>query len=308
MRCATSNGTDVEDLEERNSEMQTDRRNLADKLVLVTGAGTGIGQGVALELARQGADVVLHYNESAQGAIEAVEEIRALGRRAVAIQADLGRVADCTRLVDEAATFLGGLDGLVNNAGVTLTIDFLGVTEEIFNRIYFINIRGQFFCAQHAVRYMIERGLEIQSRSPQVDWCGGSIVNISSVHSFSGAPGHSVYAGTKGAINAFSRELAIELCPAHIRVNALAPGPIEVPRNWKTDPSYTREIGNQFAPWGRIGLPQDVGYAAAYLLSDAAEYMTGQVIFLDGGQTAEMVVPLKTPYQRIIRKYTDPPI
>ncbi len=107
-----------------------------------------------------------------------------------------------------------------------------------------------------------------------------------------------MYAGTKGAINAFTRELAIELCPVHIRANVLAPGPIEVSRNWKVDPGYTREIGNKFAPWGRIGLPQDVGYAAAYLLSDAAEYMTGQVIFLDGGQTSEMSVPIKSSYPR----------
>ncbi len=285
--------------------MEREACNLVDKLLLVTGAGTGIGQGVALELARQGADVVLHYNESAQGAKEAVEQIKSWGRRAMAIKADLGQVTECYRLVDEAATFLGGLDGLVNNAGVTLTIDYLEVTEELFNRIYFINIRGQFFCAQQAVRYMIKRGHEIQNRNPNARWCGGSIINISSVHSFSGAPGHSIYAGTKGAINAFSRELAIELCPAHIRVNVLAPGPIEVERNWRIDPNYTREIGNQFAPWGRIGLPQDVGYAAAFLLSDAAEYMTGQVIFLDGGQTAEMSVPIKTPYRRIIGKYSD---
>jgi glucose 1-dehydrogenase/3-oxoacyl-[acyl-carrier protein] reductase len=285
--------------------MEKDSCNLADKLILVTGAGTGIGQGVALELAHQGADVVLHYNESAQGAKEAVEQIKSLGRRAMAIKADLGQVTECYRLVDEAATFLGGLDGLVNNAGVTLTLDFLETTEEIFNQIYFLNIRGQYFCAQQAVRYMIKRGQEIQSRNPNVPWCGGSVVNISSVHSFIGAPGHSVYAGTKGAINAFSRELAIELCPAHIRVNVLAPGPIEVQRNWRIDPNYTHEIGNQFAPWGRIGSPRDVGYTAAFLLSDAAEYMTGQVIFLDGGQTVEMSVPIKTPYRRIIKKYTD---
>ncbi len=109
---------------------------LEDKLILVTGAGTGIGQGVAIELARQGADVVLSYNESAKGAMEAVEQIIALGQRAKAIKADVGRVVDCRRLVDEAAIFLGGLDGLVNNAGVTLTTDFMDVTEEVFDRIY----------------------------------------------------------------------------------------------------------------------------------------------------------------------------
>jgi NAD(P)-dependent dehydrogenase (short-subunit alcohol dehydrogenase family) len=265
--------------------------SLEGKLILVTGAGTGIGQGVALEAARQGADVVLSYSSSAKGALEAVEAIKGMGRRATAIQADLGKVSDCQRLVDEAVTFLGGLDGLVNNAGVTLTLDFQDVTEEDFNRIYFLNIRGQFFTSQRAVQHMIERGQTLQQRGEV--WAGGSIVNVSSVHGFIGCPGHSVYAGTKGAINAFSRELAVELCPAHIRVNVLAPGSIEVPSYFSNDSSYTREVGNSIVPWGRIGLPQDCGYMATFMLSDAAEFMTGHVLYFDGGLTAKMALPIQ---------------
>jgi NAD(P)-dependent dehydrogenase (short-subunit alcohol dehydrogenase family) len=265
--------------------------SLEGKFVLVTGAGTGIGQGIALEVARQGADVVLSYSNSAKGAQEAVEEIKGMGRRATAIHADLGQVTDCQRLVDEAVAFLGGLDGLVNNAGITLTLDFQNVTEDDFNRIYFVNIRGQFFTAQRAVRYMIERGQALQQRGES--WAGGSIVNISSVHGFVGCPGHSVYAGTKGAINAFSRELAVELCPAHIRVNVLAPGSVEVQSYFSNDPCYTREFGNSIVPWGRIGLPRDCGYMAAYMLSDAAEFLTGQVIYFDGGLTAKMALPIQ---------------
>lgn len=264
---------------------------LEGKLVLVTGAGTGIGQGVALEAARMGADVVLSYSSSARGALEAVEEIRGMGRRAAAIQADLGQVAECQRLVDEAATFLGGLDGLVNNAGVTLTLDFQDVTEDHFNRIYFLNIRGQFFTAQRAVPYMQARGQALRERGET--WAGGSIVNVSSVHGFVGCPGHSVYAGTKGAINAFSRELAVELCPAHIRVNVLAPGSIEVESYFSNDPDYTHERGNALVPWGRIGMPSDCGYMAAFLLSDAAEFMTGHVLYFDGGLTAKMALPIQ---------------
>ena len=113
---------------------------LEGKLVLVTGAGTGIGQGVALELARQGADVALHYSSSAEGAQQAASEIVAMGRRAATVQADLGVVADCRRVVDKAIAFLGGLDGLVNSAGITSTINFLDVTEEQFNSGYNINI------------------------------------------------------------------------------------------------------------------------------------------------------------------------
>jgi NAD(P)-dependent dehydrogenase (short-subunit alcohol dehydrogenase family) len=269
--------------------------SLEGKLILVTGAGTGIGQGVALEAARQGADVVLSYASSAKGAQEAVEEIKGMGRRATAIQADLGNVADCIRLVDEAATFLGGLDGLVNNAGITLTLDFLDVTEEHFDRIYNLNIRGEFFCAQQAVRHMIKRGEAIRRQLPDKVWAGGSIVNISSVHGFVGCAGHSVYAGTKGAINAFTRELAVELCPLHIRANVLAPGSIEVESYFRNIPEYNRDFGNSLVPWGRIGLPQDCGYIASFLLSDASEFMTGHVLYFDGGLTAKMALPFQPP-------------
>lgn len=265
--------------------------SLEGKLVLVTGAGTGIGQGVALEAARQGADVVLSYANSARGALEAVEAIQGMGRRATAIKADLSQVVECTRLVDEAVAFLGGLDGLVNNAGITVTQNFEDVTEELFNRIYFLNIRGQFFTTQRALHYMLQRGEALRARGEQ--WAGGSVVNVSSVHGFVGCPGHSVYAGTKGAINAFSRELAVELCPAHVRVNVMAPGSIEVQSYFGPDSGYTREKGDSSVPWGRIGLPQDCGYLAAFLLSDAAEFMTGQVLYFDGGLTAKMALPFQ---------------
>ncbi len=267
--------------------------SLEGKFILVTGAGTGIGKGIAIEAARQGADVALSYSHSAKGALEAVEEIKGIGQRAIAIQADLSVVSECRRLVDEATAFLGGLDGLVNNAGVTLTLDFQEVTEEHFNRIYFLNIRGQFFTAQRAVSYMIERGKLLQQRGEV--WAGGSIINVSSVHGFVGCPGHSVYAGTKGAINAFSRELALELAPSRIRVNVLAPGSIEVASYFAGDSDYTRDFGNSLVPWGRIGLPQDCGYMAAFMLSDAAEFMTGHVLYFDGGLTAKMALPIQPP-------------
>jgi NAD(P)-dependent dehydrogenase (short-subunit alcohol dehydrogenase family) len=268
--------------------------SLEGKRVLVTGAGTGIGQGIALAAAHAGADVALHYASSAAGAMEAVSQISALGGRSIAIQGNLTSVAECRRVVDEAAAFLGGLDGIVSNAGVTLTSDFLGVSEEQFDRIYGLNIRGQFFCAQQAVRHMIQRGEELRNAAEKI-WAGGSVVNISSVHGLVGCPGHSVYAGTKGAINAFSRELAVELLPAHIRVNVIAPGTIEVPSYWKVQPDYTREFGNFMVPWGRVGLPADVAHLAVYLLSDASEFMTGQVLYLDGGLTAKMALPYQPP-------------
>lgn len=275
--------------------MTDDKMRLDGKLILVTGAGTGIGRGVALELGRRGADVVVSYNGSATGAQEVVEELTGMGRRAAAIQANVGVVSECYRLVDEAAAFLGGLDGLFNNAGLTLTQDFLSVTEAQFDKIYHVNIRGEFFCCQRGVQHMLARGAALRRDHPEREWAGGSIVNMSSVHAAAGFPNHSVYAGTKGAINAFSRELAVELCPVHIRVNVMAPGSIEVPSYFKTDPNYSRDLGNSMVPWGRVGAPEDCGYLAAFLLSDAAEFMTGHVLYFDGGLTAKMAIPYEPP-------------
>src|SRR5262249_45180950 len=144
------------------------------------------------------------------------EAIIQLGRTAVTVHGDLGRVGECVQAVDAAARALGGLDILVNNGGVTRTDDFLRTTEALYNEGFDINMRGYFFCAQRAVHHMPARG--------------GAIVNITSVHGFAGFPGHTAYAATKGAINAFTRQLAIELAERHIRVNAVGPGLIEVPR------------------------------------------------------------------------------
>jgi glucose 1-dehydrogenase/3-oxoacyl-[acyl-carrier protein] reductase len=234
----------------------------------------GIGRGIALELARQGHAVAIHYGQSGSGAEEAASQIERDGGRAVVIGGNLRDIGECRRVVDEAAEALGGLDVLVNNAGVTRSRDFADTDEGAFAEMFELNIRAYFFCAQRALPHLLRRG-------------GGSIVNISSIHGGGGFPKHAGYAATKGAVNAFTRALAIELAPQRVRVNAIAPGIIEVPRYFEM-PGYTTDFGHTLVPWGRVGTPGDIGAAAAYLVSDAAEFVTGQVLYVDGGTNARM--------------------
>jgi NAD(P)-dependent dehydrogenase (short-subunit alcohol dehydrogenase family) len=249
------------------------------KRVLVTGAGTGIGKGIALEFARQGADVVLHCSHSLAGAEEAVQEARRCGVKAQVFQADFDKVPEVQELARKAVAFLGGIDVLVNNAGITLNKPFLKCTVEQFDKLYHVNMRAQFFLTQQVVEDMLTRGK-------------GAICNLTSIHGLQGAPEHAIYAGTKGAIIAYTRALAVELAWRGIRVNAIAPGWVTVENYYSAFPGFDEKQAQQTAsekvPVARYGLPEDIAKIAVFLCSDDAGYIVGQTIVADGGTTSLM--------------------
>jgi glucose 1-dehydrogenase len=253
----------------------THTRRMEGKRVLVTGSGTGIGRGVALEFAREGAAVVLHYAHSEAGAASAVDEIRSAGGTAEAFQADLADIEQVRGLASQAVDFLGGLDVLVNNAGITMNKPFLQVTPEQFDTLYDVNIRGMYFLTQAAVPTMIEQG-------------SGAVINLTSVHAFAGMTEHTIYAGTKAAIVGFTRVLALELATKGVRVNAIAPGWILVENHLKVLGEFDQQSAGSTIPAGVIGAPHDIGKLALFLASDESRYIVGQTLVIDGGQLAIM--------------------
>ena len=244
---------------------------LAGKTALVTGASKGIGASIAKHLAAAGASVVVNYASSKAGADKVVAEITAAGGTAVAIQGDVAKPADITRLVAEAKTAFGKLDILVNNAGVYEMAPLEAITPEHFHRQFNINVLGLLLTTQEAVKIFPATG--------------GSVINIGSVVSSLTPPASAVYTGTKGAVGAITGVLAKELGPKGIRVNALNPGIVE------TEGTHTAGfIGSDFekhavtqTPLGRTGQPQDIATIAVFLASDDSGWVTGEELRAGGG-------------------------
>jgi 3-oxoacyl-[acyl-carrier protein] reductase len=243
---------------------------LPGKVALVTGAQQGIGRGIALALARAGADVGINYLDDAGAAEKVAQEVRAAGPRAVVVQGDVARPEQAEAMVATVVRECGALDVLVNNAGMFPRVPFLEMRESDWDFVLDINLKGSFFCAQAAARAMIAAGRR------------GAIVNLASA-AIRGAPRGVHYSASKGGVVAMTRAMALELAPHGIRVNAIAPGLTDTaqPRYGHSEAELA-ELARAI-PLGRMGQPDDVASVAVFLASEAARFVTGQTIHVNGG-------------------------
>lgn len=244
---------------------------LKGKVAVVTGASKGIGAGIAKGLGAEGASVVVNYSSSKENADRVVAQIKDKGGKAIAVQGDMSKAGDITRLFDEAKKAYGTVDVLVNNAGVYQFDPIEAVTETEFHRVFNTNVLGPILAIREAVKHFPASG--------------GSVINVSSVVSEIAVPNSVVYSATKGAVDAVTRVLAQELGARHIRVNTLAPGGVE------TEGTHTAGIiGSDFekqmvakTALGRIGQPEDISKVAVFLASDESSWMTGERLVASGG-------------------------
>ncbi len=246
---------------------------LQGKVALVTGAGTGIGQALAVRFAREGATIGINYHQNADGARETLRQVEAQGGRGALFQADVRSATEARGLVDRVAERFSRLDALVNNSGITSWGSFLEYTPEAFDDVVATNLRGAYFGSQAAARRFIAQ------RTP------GRIVFLSSLAGVHAMPYLSAYSMTKAALRMLAQSLGLELGPHGITVNAIAVGPTLNERNLHDDPEYDAHWG-QVVPVGRAARPEDTCGAAVYLCSDEATYVNGTTLAVDGGWSA----------------------
>jgi glucose 1-dehydrogenase len=258
-----------------------EHRPLRGQKALVTGANSGIGEGVARALGAAGADVVVNYVSHAEAALRVADDIARGGVQSLAIRADVSQEGDVEAMFEQMVSAWGGVDILVNNAGLQRDAAFTEMTLPQWNTVIGINLTGMFLCSRAAVPVMIKQGVR-----PEVSRAAGKIICISSVHETIPWAGHVNYAASKGGVKLLMQSLAQEVAGHRIRVNSIAPGAIQTPINrpaWETPAALASLL--TLIPYGRIGQPEDIGRAVAWLASDDADYVHGQTIFVDGGMT-----------------------
>ena len=248
---------------------------------LVTGASSGIGAGIARALARAGASVAVNYARDDAAALRVVSDIEQGGGRAFAVKADVSREDDVRAMFRRAVETLGGLDLLVNNAGLQADAPLIEMTLAQWNRVLGVNLTGQFLCAREAAREFLGR-----SEGPGQGRSRGSIICISSVHDVIPWAGHANYAASKGGVSMLMKTLAHELADRGVRVNAISPGAIKTPINreaWSTTAAEAALL--RLIPCGRVGEVDDIGRAAVWLASEQSDYVHGATLYVDGGMT-----------------------
>lgn len=245
---------------------------LSDKVAIVTGGNSGIGRAVVLELARQGAKVVIDYIAHPEATSAVEQEVKALGSQAIGIEADVSKVEDLKKLVAAAVSQFGRLDIMVNNAGVETRTSILNTTEEQYDKVLEINLKSAFFGTQVAAQQMIKQG------------GGGRIINITSVHEDWPMPGNTAYCLSKGGMRMLTRTAGVELAPHNILVVGVGPGAVATPINLGTmkDPKLMAKL-DAAIPLGRIAQPEEIASVVAFLAGDGASYITATTIFSDGG-------------------------
>lgn len=254
---------------------------LKGQKVLVTGANSGIGKGIAIAMGQAGAAVVVNYVEGPDAANGVVDQIRKSGGQAYAYQADVSSEEHVAAMFQHMYQEYGTIDILVANAGLQRDAAFHEMTLDQWRKVLDVNLTGQFLCAREAVREFTRRGVV-----PSVSCAAGKIICMSSVHQEIPWAGHANYATSKGGIKLLMESLAQEVAPKHIRVNAIAPGAIRTPINktaWETPEAYQDLM--RLIPYGRIGEPEDIARAAVWLASDQSDYVVGTTLFVDGGMT-----------------------
>ena len=245
---------------------------LKGKVAVVTGGNSGIGKAVVLELARQGANIVVDYVVHPEATEELEKQIAALGDRSIGVVADVSKVADLEKLIGAAVRAFGRVDIMVNNAGVETRTSVLDTTEAQYDKVMQINLKSAFFGTQIAARQMIKQG------------GGGRIINITSVHEDWPMPGNTAYCLSKGGMRMLTRTAGVELAPHNIRVVGLGPGAVATPINLVTmkDPALMQKL-DAAIPMGRMATPEEIGSVVAFLAGDGASYITATTVFADGG-------------------------